>query len=36
VVPDSKRPPLVTIPPEIEAEMTPAIKAFVLSAFSQF
>lgn len=28
--------PKITIPPEIEAEMTPAVKAFVLAAFSQF
>ena len=25
----------ITIPPEIEAEMTPAVKAFVLAAFAQ-
>ncbi len=29
----SKRKPLIEMPPEIEAEMTPAVKAFVLSAF---
>jgi hypothetical protein len=28
--------PLITIPLEIEAEMTPAVKAFVLAAFAQF
>ncbi len=27
---------LITIPPEIEAEMTPAVKAFVLAAFARF
>ena len=27
--------PKITIPPEIEAEMTPAVKAFVLAAFAQ-
>ena len=25
----------ISIPPEIEAEMTPAVKAFVLAAFAQ-
>jgi hypothetical protein len=28
--------PKTTIPPEIEAEMTPAVKAFVLAMFDQF
>ena len=32
----SSTPPKITIPPEIEAEMTPAVKAFVLAAFAQF
>ena len=27
---------MISIPPEIEAEMTPAVKAFVLAAFAQF
>lgn len=31
----SKRKPLIEIPPEIEAEMTPAVKAFVLAAFAK-
>lgn len=33
---EPKSPPLITIPPEIEAEMTPAVKAFVLAAFATF
>ena len=33
---ESNSSPLITIPPEIEAEMTPAVKAFVLAAFAQF
>jgi len=33
---ESNSPPLIAIPPEIEAEMTPAVKAFVLAAFAQF
>jgi len=32
----SKSKPLVEIPPEIEAEMTPSVKAFVRSAFAKF
>lgn len=32
----SKSKPLVEIPPEIEAEMTPSVKAFVLAAFAKF
>ena len=28
--------PVVEIPPEIEAEMTPSVKAFVLAAFGRF
>jgi hypothetical protein len=32
----SNRKPLIEIPPEIEAEMTPAVKAFVLAAFAKF
>ncbi len=28
--------PKMTIPPEIEAEMTPAVRAFVLATFAQF
>ena len=32
----SKSKRLVEIPPEIEAEMTPSVKAFVLAAFAKF
>lgn len=32
----SKSQPLVEIPPEIEAEMTPLVKAFVVAAFARF
>lgn len=32
----SKRKPSIEIPPEIEAEMTPAVRAFVLAAFAKF
>ena len=34
--PISKSKPLVEIPPDVEAEMTPLVKAFVLSAFAKF
>jgi transposase len=33
---ERKTSPLITIPPEIEAEMTPAVKAFVIAAFATF
>jgi len=33
---ESKSSSMISIPPEIEAEMTPAVKAFVLAAFAQF
>ena len=31
----SKRQPLIEIPPEVEAEMTPTVRAFVLAAFGR-
>ena len=33
---ERKSSPLITIPPEIEAEMSPAVKAFVIAAFAKF